>query len=116
LLVNPAALLARSPAPPDAHVRAAGGLLAWLGLGLSGLAATWQAYKARARLGVHLVGALAVGGAVLAACTAARLDPEGWTAYRVLLASGAGLSLALLAAGWARARARTAGDEGALLP
>src|SRR5262249_43830138 len=100
LLIGPAVLLVRQPAPIHDHVLAAGQPWGWVALFLATAAALWHAGQMLARGRLHVLCTLGLALGVLAACTMAWLDRGDWLAYHVLMVGCALTGTATLAGGW----------------
>src|SRR5262249_11668641 len=94
VLLGPAVQLVRQPDPVHPQVLDAGLPWGWVALALTTAAAAWHAGRVLLRGRVHVLCALGVALAVLAACTAGHMDRGNWLAYHVLTAG-----LALTGAG-----------------
>src|SRR5262249_37166048 len=81
LLVGPLVLLVWEPAGVHALAGQAGDALGWLTFLVGVAVALWYGRRGA----VHVLGGLALGLGVLAACTTGAWAPHGWLAYHVLV-------------------------------
>jgi hypothetical protein len=100
LLIGPAVLLVRQPAPVHDDVIAAGQPWGWVALFLATAAALWHAGQMLSRGRLHVLCTLGLALGVLAACTMGWLDRGDWLAYHVLMVGCALTGTAALAGGW----------------
>ena len=105
LLVQPVMWIVHAPDSLAAWMYGLAAPQGWAGLLLAAAAAAWYLHQVGAGKLFHVLGSLALGGGVLAACAAASMYRDApiasWTAYHVLTTAWAAAGLIVFAVGLA---------------